>query len=93
MLTHSLTEGIGRPYLALDPQSPGQLLPRAATFMSLPSSLLSLQRNDFNTMHPMQWNKTSPDLTSHGFPPPSTSRPFVLNLHIFVVSSISSTFS
>lgn len=92
MLTHSLTEEIGRPYLALGPQLPEQLLPRAATFVSFPSSLLTLKSNHFNTMHPTHQNKTSLDLTSHGFPPASTSCAFVLNLHIFVVSSISSIF-
>lgn len=93
MLTHSLTEGIGRPYLALDPQLPGQLLPRAAAFVSFPSHLLSLKRYHFNTLHPTWQNKTSLDLTYHDFPPHSTSCAFGLHLYIFVVSSINSTFS
>lgn len=92
MLTHSLTEGIGRRYLALGPQLPGELLPRASTLMSFSSSLLSLKRNHFNTTHPTQHNKTSGfNFLCLFFPP--TSCVFVLNLPIFVVSSISRTLS
>lgn len=92
MLTHSLTEGIGKPYLALGPQSPGKLLPRAATFLSFPSSLLSFRWNHFNTTHHTQQNKINLDLTSHDFPPPLL-QVHLYSICIFVSRSISGTFS